>query len=157
MEVTIQDLGSVAELVAAVATVATLVYLAMQIRQNTQALHRAAVHATVESGHSVRSEFIQSPEVASLYLKGLTDPHSLSQEEALRFGMLMLSMFENVREGFEQYQTGAIQEHAWEADRAWLESMLSHPGGRMAWKQYETSLGDLASEFGVSAADPPVG
>ena len=87
---TIQDLGSVGELIAAVATVATLVYLAMQIRQNTQALHRAAVHSTVESGHSVRSEFIQNPEVATLYLKGLSDPRSLSQEEALRFGMLML-------------------------------------------------------------------
>ena len=35
---TIQDLGSLGELIAAVATVATLVYLAIQLKQNTLAL-----------------------------------------------------------------------------------------------------------------------
>ncbi len=39
---TIQDLGSLGELIAAVATVATLVYLALQIRQNTHTLRHAA-------------------------------------------------------------------------------------------------------------------
>ena len=37
---TIQDLGSIGELVAAIATIATLVYLAIQIRQNTFATER---------------------------------------------------------------------------------------------------------------------
>ena len=36
-DVTIQDLGSIGEFVAAIATVATLVYLAIQIRSNTAA------------------------------------------------------------------------------------------------------------------------
>ena len=35
---TIQDLGSIGELIAAVATLATLVYLAVQIRQNSRML-----------------------------------------------------------------------------------------------------------------------
>ena len=35
---TIQDLGSIGELIAAIATVATLVYLAVQLKQNTRAL-----------------------------------------------------------------------------------------------------------------------
>jgi len=34
-EITIQDLGSIGELIAAIATIATLAYLAIQIRQNT--------------------------------------------------------------------------------------------------------------------------
>ena len=33
---TIQDLGSIGELVAAMATLGTLIYLALQIRQNSQ-------------------------------------------------------------------------------------------------------------------------
>ena len=35
---TIQDLGSIGELIAAIATLATLVYLAAQIRQNMRAI-----------------------------------------------------------------------------------------------------------------------
>jgi hypothetical protein len=34
---TIQDLGSLGELIAAVATVATLVYLSIQLKRNTRA------------------------------------------------------------------------------------------------------------------------
>ena len=44
----IQDLGSIGELIAALATVATLAYLAVQIRQNTRAL-RGAAHETATS------------------------------------------------------------------------------------------------------------
>jgi len=40
---TIQDLGSIGELVAALATVATLIYLAAQIRQNTRAMKASSV------------------------------------------------------------------------------------------------------------------
>ena len=39
---TIQDLGSIGERLAAVATLATLFYLAVQIRQNTKAVRAAA-------------------------------------------------------------------------------------------------------------------
>ena len=35
---TVQDLGSLGELIAAVATVTTLVYLAIQLKQNTREL-----------------------------------------------------------------------------------------------------------------------
>jgi hypothetical protein len=41
-KVTIQDLGSIGEFVAAIATLATLVYLAVQIRQNTRTLYPAS-------------------------------------------------------------------------------------------------------------------
>ena len=37
-EMTIQDLGSIGELIAAIATIFTLVYLAFQINQNTRAI-----------------------------------------------------------------------------------------------------------------------
>ncbi len=43
---TIQDLGSIGELVAAIATLATLGYLAVQIRQNTRSMRAAAFQAS---------------------------------------------------------------------------------------------------------------
>lgn len=42
---TIQDLGSIGELVAAIATIATLAYLAVQVRQNTRSLRSSAFQA----------------------------------------------------------------------------------------------------------------
>jgi hypothetical protein len=41
MTITLEQLGSIGELIAAIATVATLAYLALQIRQNTHVLQNA--------------------------------------------------------------------------------------------------------------------
>jgi hypothetical protein len=43
------DLGNVSELIAAIATIATLVYVAFQIRQNTRALKSTAFHGVTDS------------------------------------------------------------------------------------------------------------
>ena len=90
---TIQDLGSVGELIAAVATVATLVYLAVQIRQNTRALGHASESAMLDYGNSWRNNLIQNPEITELYRKGLLDPNALDPIEKLRFRMLLDGLF----------------------------------------------------------------
>jgi hypothetical protein len=50
--VTIQDLGSIGELVAAVATVATLFYLALQIRGSTRVARSEAAQNVIGSAIS---------------------------------------------------------------------------------------------------------
>ena len=44
---TIQDLGSIGELIAAIATVVTLAYLALQIRQNTISTRAATLQTVI--------------------------------------------------------------------------------------------------------------
>lgn len=53
----LQDLGSIGELVAAIATVATLVYLAIQVRHNSVALNRSNELAQANSIHQITSMF----------------------------------------------------------------------------------------------------
>ena len=43
----IQDLGSIGELIAALATLAALIYLAVQVRQNTRAIKSATFHELI--------------------------------------------------------------------------------------------------------------
>ena len=53
MEFTIQELGSVGELIGAVAVVVTLVYLSFQIKQNTLAVKAAAMQAIFAATNEV--------------------------------------------------------------------------------------------------------
>jgi hypothetical protein len=76
----IQDWGAIGEIVGALAVVASLIYLAMQIRQNTRQISMslesaklAAFERTVESNNHAREVLITNPEVADLLLRGLTD------------------------------------------------------------------------------------
>jgi hypothetical protein len=87
--VTIQDLGSIGEFVAALATVATLIYLAVQIRQNTSSLRANAYQETVRSSNDWAAFFVHHPETNETFLKGITAPHSLNKTEALEFTHLI--------------------------------------------------------------------
>ncbi len=144
---TIQDLGSIGELIAAIATVITLAYLAVQIRQGAKATRQAAIHSAVESGNMLRLELIREPEVAAMYLKGLADYQSLSREDRLRFNMFMQSMFENLREIFEQYRNRDIDQANWQAYGTLFSWVLSQPRGEWAWRRYAEDH----AEFGEAA------
>ena len=58
---TIQDLGSIGEFVAAIATVATLVYLAIQIRSNTAALRSESRRGSRKTGEKGLLALLGSP------------------------------------------------------------------------------------------------
>ena len=55
---TIQDLGCFDELVAAIATIGTLFYLAVQIRQNTRTVEAAAFQNGVDGINHLNNFFI---------------------------------------------------------------------------------------------------
>ena len=128
---TLQDLGSIGELIAAVATVATLAYLALQIRQNTRALGHAEQRATLEDGNSWRANLIQNPEVAELYRRGLLDPNALDPIERLRFRMLLDALF-------------TTWQYAFRAGRfsgdAYITGTLTRPGGTQYWADQKANF-----------------
>ena len=138
---TFQDLGSLGELIAAVATVATLIYLALQIRQNTLALSHAANRAVVEDANTWRGNLIQNPEVAELYRKGLLDPDALDPIEKLRFRMLLDALFST---WLFVFRTG----HDWgESGERYIRGMLAQPGGARYWANQKSSLDALFVEY----------
>ena len=64
----IQDLGSIGELIAAVATIATLAYLAIQMRQNTRAL-TSSTFQEISNDMSVSSQAVSTnPELSAVVI-----------------------------------------------------------------------------------------
>lgn len=87
----LQDLGSLGELIAAVATVATLVYLAIQVRDNSRAVNRSNEFAQASSIHQITELFNElnwrlasDGELADIYTRALAG-EELSATEATRF------------------------------------------------------------------------
>lgn len=97
---TIGEWAAIAEIVGALAVVASLVYLAVQIRQNTrqlslnlEAAELAAFERNVDSGNHVRELFILNEDIAALYARGIRGYLALDDTERLRFGMLLSNIF----------------------------------------------------------------
>jgi hypothetical protein len=95
---TLQDLANIAQLVSTGAVIVSLVYLAIQIRQNTiqiRANSRIARLALQEDFVATQQESMlrlaENPEIYSIWRLGSTAPESMSDEQRERFGMLLFS------------------------------------------------------------------
>ena len=86
---TIQDLGSIGELIAAVATVATLAYLAVQLRANTQGMKVESIRAQTGGGNEAMNSLANNAELAEIFHRGLADLESLTSVESVRFTMII--------------------------------------------------------------------
>jgi hypothetical protein len=82
---TIDELGSLGELIAAVATVLTLLYLARQIHSNTKATKAETSLSINEALANQLSAVRSDAEFAGIWLKGLKQLDSLNEVERIRF------------------------------------------------------------------------
>jgi len=158
---TIQELGSLGELVAAIATVATLIYLALQIRQNTTATRAASFHAVTDARNQVNLSITQSSELARIIVEGTADRSALSPEDRLRFDCTCLSYVHVVETMHYQTSVGAGEKALVEAEEQSLLDLLSTPGVREWWLENPYAFGpefrSYMEEFVAKATPPSVG
>jgi hypothetical protein len=86
-------IGAIAELAGAAGVIASLVYLAIQIRQNTRSAREATWQSTLRDLQQFRALIAQDPEVARVYREGLRDLKSLNDDDRWRFGALMQFLY----------------------------------------------------------------
>ena len=84
-----QVAGNFGEFFGAIAVVATLFYLAKQIREGSRATQMKNSHDLNESIRAWWARIADDSETASLLIRGLDDLESLSAEEKLRFSCLV--------------------------------------------------------------------
>lgn len=130
---TIQDLGSVGELLAAVATVVTLGYLAVQLRQNT-ATARAGTRAShTQAVHAVNALLVQEQE-SYLFWTGLAD--ELEQDKVSRFDALLSMLVQNHEQSWQFHKDGVVDDATWAGQSASLEWYANEPGFRRWWSTW---------------------
>ena len=144
---TLQDLGSIGELVGAIATIATLAYLAVQIRQNSAHMREAtnvsklqAVDRTVETFSRYR-ERLTIPENADLYVRGVESYQSLDKVDKVRFRALMEELFFGVNAMLEREKAG-MYIHSGLGDQInSLALLIQKPGVSEWWESWKFMFG----------------
>ena len=125
-------IGSIAEVIGAIAVVASLLYLSGQIRQNTKRLRIAGRQA---SQSSLQGTIVSQsePETADLIVRGLDSYSSLSKRDKFRFNGQMLNMFLDFQLTLTLHTEGAFPDEGLAVHRRWIIDVLSTPGGREWW------------------------
>ncbi len=76
-----QLLGNYGEFVGAIAIVVTLIYLAVQIRQNTASSQAASRDSMARLTYDFTMRIASDDSMASLFRRGQNDPNSLDDDE----------------------------------------------------------------------------
>jgi hypothetical protein len=132
----LEDLGNIGELIAAIGVIISLVYLAVQIRQNTQSM-RAVAYQSI-SAHIAESNrvVVESPEIAHIMITGEEDLSALSGEERRRFTAHMSSRFRHWDNLYYQYRIGMLDESQWRGFRRLLRYQFQrNPGWVAIWRE----------------------
>jgi hypothetical protein len=155
--VTIQDLGSIGELVAAIATIATLAYLAIQIRQLSNATRADAARGTSD-GDAVILALAQDAELNRIFVTGLGDYSALDTFERTRFTWAMGSVIGPAARNYEHVVLGIYSEENFINHCRGQLMQLTTPGGKEFWRLYSHTFPPkfrdfVTREFSVSTAN----
>jgi hypothetical protein len=133
--VTIQDLGSIGELVGAVATVVTLIYLAIQIRANTNAVQSAAAQAVHEAFARWYRMLATDAELSQLVTDGLRDYASLSETGKARFVATFMAFLSCSQDAFIKWREGSLSTELWSGWELVMMNLVIPPGGQEFWRE----------------------
>ena len=94
-----EAVGAIANLLAALGVIATLIYLAIQIRQNTKAVRSSSIQNLVQSLSTTAQAAVENTHIIPLLLKANAGAGALTEEERtqLHFWFIMtIRRFEGV-------------------------------------------------------------
>lgn len=138
--ISLSDLAHVAEIIAAVAVIVSLVYVARGLQDNTQAVNAAAVAAiTSGSRESLLAAAIDG-DLARIRSEGNADPSSLSAVDADRYFLYVRQLWLNFQNVWTQWKLGTVDQGVWLGYEAALCDILSSPGMRSEWGRHAPAL-----------------
>ena len=80
-----EAISAICEVVGSIAVVLTLIYLAVQIRQNTHSDQSTALEGTVNTAIANRQAIYESAEMTNIINRGMRDHEDLDEDELFRF------------------------------------------------------------------------
>ena len=111
-------IGAIAEALGAVGVIVSLVFLTLQIRQNTRqleenprALRTTALDETQRSWDHFREHVIRDRSVAELWNRGLSDPKALDETDAGRFQEMIEEFFYSSFSAFQRAMSVGDPDH----------------------------------------------
>ncbi len=151
----IMELGAIGELVGGVAVVASLIYVGLQVRQNTQVTRTNSAYQLYELFTKVSIPVIENAGVAEIVERGSAEPTSLSAADWTRFTEYAYVRFGTWEAAFLSHKRGTIDLALWESWDEAMRQVLAAPGFQKFWEEsragYVRTFQDHISSFGFDA------
>ncbi len=144
------QLAHLGEFVGGVAVLVTLIYLVVQVRQNTRQIRHATEvaqgTAELETAKMNMSYFenLLNPETSAAWEKAYTSPEDMIGQERAHFVNLMAIWFHLAQGHHRQYRRGLLPEASWAPIARTLAGAMRQEAIRRRWSN---NVSYLANDF----------
>ena len=143
----LEGFNYIAEIIASFAVIVSLIYLAVQLRQNTNAVRLSTMHNVTEELRDWNKGIAGNGSVASILLRGMQNPDDMGGEDKLRFYCLLYSMFWALENAFVQHNAGALDADEWAGIRQSFTDFGKLPGMQDYWSNRKHWFGPKFQRF----------
>ena len=148
-KLTLTDYAQIAEVVAAVAVVVSLVYVGIGLRDNTAAVRSASVQAITTTSQNGLIAESTSADLSRIRRIGDQDPAELNVDEAQRYRTLYRQIWLSFQNVYFQRDLGTVGADLWSTYERIICAQFANQGVRLTWEDH---AGVLDSGF-VAAAE----
>jgi len=130
-----EAISAVGEIIGAIAVIATLIYLAIQVKDSARATRSEALTDATTAMQAFYLEIGSNPQASELFLDGLTNPDSLSKHAQYQFVFLLHSGFLGFQRTFFLAEKGTLDIHLRDSIGTAIHAVNHLPGMQFYWRQ----------------------
>ena len=127
-------IGAVAELLGALGVIASLFYVASQIRRNSSALEASTNQAVSDSTQQRLLAPAQNPSLAAALANSRSNFDELTPTENVQVTFFDRATFRGIQNVFFQHRQGLLSEDAWRDYEGIIRNNLSRPDVPVWWR-----------------------
>lgn len=138
---------AVSSIFGTIAVTLTVVYLAIQVRRNTRAMHSQTYQFATQALGEMAAIVGETKDKSRIFAVGMADPTNLDKDEYLQFAYLGTSLFRRYENVYFQYQSGMINDDFWCGHRENLLWFFHRPGTQAWWRERRLGFSRSFREF----------
>jgi hypothetical protein len=137
----------VAELVAAIAVIVSLVFVGLQVQQNTTAVQSAAAQSVHENFAAWYTAIQNEPALLDITTKGMRDYGTLTATEKAQFIAVFMSFCSHTQNAFYKFNDGSLTPELWRGWEYVSMNFFSTPGGKAFWSERSYMFADAFQHY----------
>jgi len=133
--------AQIAEVIGALAIIVSLIYVANEVRHNTEATQAATFQQMVQLSASALLAIAGNSELADIQRRGARDPDSLTEQEQFRYFLIVRAQWRGMEAAYFQHQHGVLGDSEWSSYESLMCGELSSLIGQGAtWEAHRHTL-----------------
>ncbi len=140
-------IGAIAELLGAVGVIASLIYLATQIRDGQRALRAGSYQQFRQDLHQTMNDGMTDPEFSRTVASGMADFDQLEDVDAHQFNFWIHGVVHSYNNAYYQYRMEMLDDERWEMHRADIGGLFGIPGVAQWWRSARQRRSSFSPAF----------